>query len=157
MSTENRLKRAFVEDHRKLTRGYRDIRKALQADAVETAKQLADDLDRMAGPHIEFEERYLYPVVEEHRGESYAANLYSEHSMILQAIRGLKEAQTASEEQKSQWLRGMDEGLRHAATCGTLLSYLVTLPEQEQDRLLAHLERLRNRGCRWSELRLSDN
>jgi hemerythrin-like domain-containing protein len=63
MTRKSSLERTFVEDHKHLTRGFSEILKALDADDWERASHLADELDRLVGSHIEFEERFLYPEV----------------------------------------------------------------------------------------------
>ena len=64
----------------------------------------------------------------------------------------MEESEQAHPQQIATWIEGMQEGLRHAAVCGTLLSHVVTLPEAQQEKLLNELESLRKLGRRWSEL-----
>lgn len=153
LSVANQLKNAFVEDHRKLTRAYRDIQNELESGNIQNAKRIAEELDQIAGPHIEFEERYLYPIVRKYRGDSYANNLYEEHGAILATIQELKSAESCSDWEQSRWLEGISEGLNHAVTCGTLLSHLATLPVEEQEDLLEKLLWLRENGVAWSQLK----
>ncbi len=150
---QNRLKEAFAEDHRKLTRGFRDAVAALEKGDLPTARTLADELDKVAGPHIEFEESCLYPAVAENRGEGYTAKLYDEHSKMMKALTELQSASEMSENQRISWLASMKEGLDHAISCGTLLSYLVSLPDGKQDELYRRLEQFRSQQPRrWSQL-----
>ena len=146
------LNAAFVEDHRKLIRGYRDAKLAIEANDREAAQVIAGRLDREAGPHIEFEERFLYPIVAAARGEDYAARLYQEHTATLQTLIELQTAASMDEAARQRWLAGLQEGLEHAATCGTLLSHLETLPAEQQEELLETLTSLRRKNSRWSEL-----
>lgn len=146
------LNAEFVEDHRKLIRGYRDARVAIEANDREAAQVIAERLDREAGAHIEFEERFLYPIVAAARGEDYASRLYQEHNATLQTLIELQAASSMDEAARLRWLAGLQEGLEHAATCGTLLSHLETLPEERQAELLDSLRSLRSRKSRWSEL-----
>ena len=147
------LEQAFIEDHRRLSRGYRDIMEAIEDDNFPAARAIAENLDRAAGPHIEFEERYLYPEVRRSRGECYAARLLSEHTDALETLVDLQQCDSLpSDTQKQHWLNGMRRGLDHAASCGTLLSHLQTFDPQRQRTLLTRLDELRLRGKKWSEL-----
>jgi len=149
------LAQAFVDDHQKLTRGYSDARQAVASDDLTSAKRIADQLDQLAGPHIAFEERFLYPIVRSARGDTYASKLYHEHRLILKTLVELQAAASMDEMHKSRWLVGLQEGLEHAATCGTLLSHLQTLPETDQTQLLEDLRSLQQQPIRWSELHQS--
>ena len=50
----------FRNDHRFVLRTLVDLRKAVEARDFASARQLVEALDTAAGPHMEFEERYLY-------------------------------------------------------------------------------------------------
>lgn len=150
------LKEEFTHDHRKLTRGYLAIAKALKNYDLAKAKLLADEMDRVAGPHIEFEEDFLYPRVAQNRGEPYAAKLYDEHREILDAIQELLQCQELTSEKQQQLSEGMQSGLKHAATCGTLLGHLNALPSPEQTRLLKEYFRLKESAKRWTQLHPKD-
>lgn len=146
------LNQEFVQDHRVLSRGYLDARKALEANNPEAARVVAERLDQEAGAHIEFEEQHLYPVVAQARGEAYASRLYDEHQTALKALTEIRESTSMDEVQKARWIAGLNEGLDHAATCGTLLSHLQSLPAAKQAALLEELRQLRARHRRWSAL-----
>ena len=83
------LSEAFVEDHRHLTQGLSDILQALRDDNLEEAVRMAEDLDQVAGPHMEFEEEILYPEVRKSRGSDYVSRLYREHQVALEAVKAL--------------------------------------------------------------------
>ena len=151
------LKEEFTRDHRELTRGYLAISKALKSENIAQAKLLADELDRAAGPHIEFEESCLYPRVAENRGDPYAAKLYDEHTEILSAIRTLLQCDELSSEKQQELSDGMQIGLQHAATCGTLLGHLCSLPDPDQQQLLKEYLRLKKTGRRWTQLHPADS
>lgn len=149
------LAQAFVDDHQTLTRGYSAAHQAVESGDLTSAKRIADELDQLAGSHIAFEERFLYPIVRTARGDTYASKLYHEHRLILKTLVELQAAASMDETHKSRWLAGLQEGLEHAATCGTLLSHLQTLPEAEQTQLLKDLRSLQQQPIRWSELEQS--
>jgi len=54
------LGRAFVEDHKHMIGGVAKLKQALEQRGTTEAKQIAEDLDRVVGPHIQFEETVLY-------------------------------------------------------------------------------------------------
>lgn len=154
--TMHELENAFIEDHQKLSRGYWNIIDAIQAGNFDKARTLAEELDRVAGPHIEFEEKYLYPEVRQSRGDDYTDNLYSEHSDTIETLIELQSVDNApSATQTQRWLAGMQRGLDHAASCGTLLSHLDVLDPTRQKSLLEKLIELRQSGKRWSQLHAS--
>jgi len=153
--SDSRLGRAFVEDHKHMIGGFAKLKRALEQGAAAEAKQIADDLDRLAGPHIQFEEEVLYPRVAEARGRSYAERLYEEHADGKQAIRTLRErspSELTEPETRAQLISGVQTVLDHAISCGTLLSHLTSLPADSQQELLARLESIRREGTRWTEL-----
>ncbi len=153
-STLQSLRDAFVEDHRHLTRGLNRLLKTLRAGDVESGVQIAEELDRTAGPHIQFEEEVLYPEIARTRGSEFTGRLYDEHGQALRAIRTLLDAdpEELPASAREQVIQDAQTGLDHAVSCGTLLSHLTTLPEEIQERLLGRLMELRREGRRWSEL-----
>ncbi|MCA9193533.1 MAG: hemerythrin domain-containing protein [Planctomycetales bacterium] len=153
MNPFDELTQEFVSDHRKMTRGYRDVKAAVEAGDFLLAKRLVEELDHHCGPHIEFEERFFYPVVRQRQGSDYAEKLTLEHDAVLAAIREILAAENMSGSQRADWISKMDEGLSHAATCGTLLSHLTTLSDSDQRSLLKKLKELRDNGHRWTELK----
>ena len=152
-----RLRQAFVQDHREMTRGYKTLLRLLdQRDFVRLSEE-ANRLDKTVGPHIEFEERFLYPSLGESRGEGYVSQLLHEHSQVLSVLTELQHLTADAEPSVKQidtWISQLMVGLEHASTCGTLLSELQELKEHRQLELLDGLTRLRDKGTPWSELRL---
>ena len=154
-STWDQLQAAFVDDHRAMTRGYRDLLEAVQSGDFVAATRIASTLDQRAGPHIEFEEQCLYPEVEESRGEMYTSRLYDEHAEVLSAIvelQSIPDDATPSKERTAHWAKQIQHGLDHAAACGSLLSHLQAQSAEQQQQFLEDLMRFRQQGHRWSEL-----
>ena len=152
---QDQLSQAFTDDHKVMMRGFRDLLQALDQRDYAAAARLATKLDLVAGPHIEFEERYLYPAVKESRGEEYVSRLYEEHYQLLSVIVSLQtltEDAAASDDRIASWKKSLELGLDHAATCGTLLSHLQAGAEQRQRNYLEAIGRLRKQGRRWSEI-----
>jgi hypothetical protein len=149
-----RLQRAFIDDHRAVTRGYRELIEHLQRQDLVAASHAASRLDTLAGPHIEFEEKYLYPQASAARGDRYLSRLYDEHEEILEVLVQIAGAaeQPADAETVEHWVAQLRQALDHASACGTMLSELKALPESEQRKFLDGLMRLRQQGNRWSDL-----
>jgi len=145
---------AFLADHRHLTRGFSALIEALERDDLAEAKRIADELDRLAGPHIEFEELVYYPAVERSLGRDNVDKLYHEHQVGLGAIRSLLERDDTPliDAERGRLLADANVALEHAVSCGALLGYVTALAEEEQAEMLRHLEAARERGRRWTEL-----
>lgn len=150
------LTKAFLEDHQKMTRGIARLRNAIQRNDLATAARLADELDRVAGPHIEFEEKAYYPLLVEALGEDFVERLYQEHEEGLKAVRALlrrkSDGKTLSPDQRNRLLGQIHTALEHAGTCGTLVSHLAVLDEDRQAALLEQIEEARRRQRRWTEV-----
>ena len=153
MKDENPLVKAFLEDHKHLTQGFSSLLRALKENDFAAASQIADDIDRLAGPHIEFEEEFFYPVVERARGREYVSRLYKEHGAGLRAVKALRAAAHEPDKKGTEaLLEAAQTALDHAVSCGTLLSHVTTLGESEQAELLQKLLDLRKQGRRWTEM-----
>lgn len=153
--TTERLVDAFEEDHRDLTEGLDHLVRALRADDLERAFELADRVDRTVGAHIDFEESVFYPQLEKTLGKEFVSRLFHEHDAGKSAIRSLLEARdlgVVDPEARREILADLDTALEHALSCGTLLSHLDSLDEEQLETMLRRLHEARERGRRWSEL-----
>ncbi len=157
--SSNLLEDAFIEDHRTLTRGLSRLVKLVQEARYDEAVLVANEIDQAAGPHIEFEEKSFYPEVRKTRGREYVENLYDEHRSGLEAIRLLMKLEPGTvpaPEDRERLLFLLRRVLDHAVSCGTLLSHVTSLGDDEQQRFLAELERCRKVAHKWSELHGSE-
>lgn len=145
----------FLEDHQVFTRLLHRLMGALRQRDNAQARSLAEELDRTAGSHIEFEESVLYPAVGRVHGREFMLKLLGEHHTALDAIRKLLAAgprEPLDEGTRQQIERGIEVALEHVESCGTLVSHLSTLGPAEQADALERLEECRRLGHRWSEL-----
>jgi hypothetical protein len=152
---KNRLEKEFVVDHRETTRGLKALKDALTANDDVAVLDAAQRLDRVAGPHIAFEEQWLYPLVAESRGEEFRHHMTSEHDEVVDALSKIQACDglaTVSAARKAEWQRNLQTGLDHVITCGTLLSHLSVLDEVERVEILRRLQDLRDEGILWTEL-----
>ena len=155
MQAKNSLKREFIKDHQKLTRGFAQIIKAVKDCKWSDATAAAKKLNREGGPHIAFEEDVLYPRVAQSRSERSVRHLYEEHQDAIAAIQFLSthsEGADIAPDTKVELVNKLQTSLDHAVSCGTLLSYLTVLDESVQDELLAKLEQHRAEGKSMTDL-----
>jgi len=149
------LGKAFVEDHRHLTQGFRQLLDAIRERDVPQMIKLADRIDTVAGPHIRFEETVLYPLVREQRGSEYAQQLYREHRVAVCALRDILTHDETSPWTDADWKRLEEQvqtALDHTVSCGTLLSHLTSLSAEHQQALHQRMEELRKEPHRWTRL-----
>lgn len=152
---ETDLEEEFVDDHRVMTQTISALLEALRAGRDAEAREIAEDLDRRAGPHIAFEEAVMYPQVARVSGESVAQQLYDEHRTVLAGLEQLlnhRGSTPLGEEQRAQVIAKMQTGLDHAISCGSLLSHLTALDPQIQQQMLDRLHEYRREGTRWTTL-----
>ena len=148
------LKAAFIRDHRIMTRGFWRLRQALDRGDWQEARTLAEKLDREVGPHIEFEEHVYYPRLKPIIGARTVEQFYREHGTGRHVIEDILAATGAppDEATRAGLAARCGKMLEHAQSCGTLISHLEALPDEEQESLLSRLEEIRERGHSWSEL-----
>lgn len=158
MAATTTLEAEFLQDHRVLTQGLHALRDALETGDLDGARRIAEDLDRDAGAHIEFEERYFYPRLVPLLGEEFVRQLYREHDAGRNAIRELESGQAHGLEDAHRLplIGDVEIAAEHALTCGTLTSHLAELPEEERDEMLERLRECRARQRRWTEIDIRD-
>lgn len=147
------LRAAFLQDHRKMTKGFFRLRQKLEAGDWTEARRIALAIDRDVGPHIEFEETVYYPRLVPVVGAANVDVMYAEHGIGLRLIQDLICAGSTPPDSAvmSDLADRCQTMLEHAQSCGTLLSNLTGLPPDEQHELLTSLEHIRERGRSWTE------
>lgn len=148
------LELEFLADHKKLTQGFQKLIAAVEENSPEETRRLADELDLVAGPHIEFEEHTLYPTVEGARGAEFGKALRREHQVARTALQFLQSQNSSplSNDDRARVLEQLRVGFDHAVACGSLLSHLTVMTPVEQGEMLATLRSLRTQKLRWTEL-----
>lgn len=143
----------FLKDHQQFSRLLYQIQKLLESGEIEKAKQRARELDQLAGPHIQFEERELYPRLSVLGARNVTEEmLVHQHHDALDALQQLIDLQEEEPESISQIKSGFEGALRHAEHCGSLISLMTLLDDNEQTQALQTLLDLRVNGKRWTEL-----
>ncbi len=146
---------AFKEDHAVLGRGLYEIAKHLRGGAGAAAKAWGERVDREAGAHIAFEERFFYPTLRRLLGEAEADRLYYEHGRglsVIKALAALREGAELSEAERRAMLQDAELMAGHIAECGELFGALGRIPPEEQQMLYRELLALRAQAPRWTEL-----
>jgi hypothetical protein len=85
--TDYTLHMAFLEDHRHLTKGLAGLLKSLRRSDAPGATMIARELDRVAGPHMAFEETVLYPELVARLGQAFVDQLH--HTAGCAWVRGV--------------------------------------------------------------------
>lgn len=148
------LEQTFIADHRRMTKSFQALIAAVESNDLMAIHSNAAELDRVAGPHIEFEEHVLYPHVEDDRGTDFGATLRREHQVARSALLFLQDHANKSlrPEDRARVLEQLRVGFDHAVACGALLSHLTVLDEAQQAEMLERLQSFRDRQLRWTEL-----
>jgi hypothetical protein len=150
----SKLAQEFLEEHRHLTRGLYQIRQAIEGDDLEAASQQAEQLDRLVGAHMEFEEEVFYPELVDRLGDRFVSRLYEEHEEGQTAVKTLLTNSTVPLDPvaKEQLLGQVQTALDHAISCGTLLSHIGDLEPAEEERVMERWQEIHQRSPRWTEL-----
>ncbi len=153
LDTQNPLVVEFLHDHQQMSRLLYSITQLLKADKVEQAREQARELNELAGPHIAYEECELYPRLAQ-LGEKRVSKelLVGQHHEVVDALEQLLKGNSFDEQSLKEIIDGFQTGLNHAEHCGSLISLMCRLDEQQQQESLEKLLQLRNEGKKWTDL-----
>ena len=153
LDTQTPLIAEFLKDHQQFSRLLYEISKLLEADELDKARQRAEELNVVAGPHIAYEESELYPRLPGFGERTVTPDqLTGEHHQVLHAVRQLVEKQEFTGEELRSIKAAFQAALRHAEHCGTLITLMARLDESAQRESLAKLIEFRDQGKKWTEL-----
>lgn len=146
------LVKEFLADHQQMSTLLLHTLVSLEEGDVEAAVTAANALNRVAGPHIAFEESELYPRIsgEQLISES-TRELYAEHREAVLAVKKLLDDPQPNTATKMEIVGGLRTGVQHAKHCGSLVSLLAALPEPEQKASLQKLLDFREDGKLWTD------
>jgi Hemerythrin HHE cation binding domain len=145
---------AFREDHAVLGRGLHEISEHLRGGDLLAAKVSGERIDRAAGAHIAFEERFFYPALRRLLGDVEVDRLYQEHGKGVSVIKALAESPedaTLSDAERRKMLQDSELMEAHVAECGELFGAIGRIPLEEQEALYRELLALRDKAPRWTE------
>ena len=134
------------------------LRDALRGGALARAMMVANQLDRHAGPHIEFEQSCLYPILEKRLGKAMVQRLYHEHEVgrdLLRALYRLPPDARLSTRMRERLAEKAEAARRHAVGCSEALTPLDDMDEDRQSALSERLRSSRSRQTRWTQLPLA--
>lgn len=153
INTKSPLITEFLKDHQQFSRLLLEVSRLLEQGEIEKARQRARELDVLAGPHIAYEEAELYPRLDQLGDKSVTEEmLVSQHHDALTTIRKLVGEQSISEAELTEIKEGIKAALDHVEHCGSLISFMTRLDEDQQVESLAELKRLRAEGTKWTAL-----
>jgi hypothetical protein len=153
LNTNSPLIAEFLKDHQQFSRLLLEVSKLLDSNNLEKARQRAEELNKLAGPHIAFEEAELYSRLIAMGERSISkAELVDQHHEIRDALRQLLENHAPDADTVESIKSGFRDGVIHAEHCGTLISLVSRLDEDEQAKSLESLLRFRQQGTPWTEL-----
>ncbi len=142
----------FLKDHQQFARLLLQISKLLDQGQIEEARNRARELDELAGPHIAYEEAELYPrLASLGEREVTEETLVDQHHDALQALRMLIDHDSANPQQLEAIQVGFRHALEHVEHCGSLISLMSQLDEDQQAASLSELKRLRDHGPKWTD------
>ncbi|MXP48288.1 hypothetical protein GRI43_12905 [Altererythrobacter luteolus] len=145
----------FHRDHAVLGRGLYRLGTALRDRDILSAKKIADELDREAGPHIAFEEQCFYPALRPLIGDEEVDRFYEEHEAgkdVLTLIRSMPDEAWPDAKRMEQMLSEVENMEHHVTECGEMFGAMGRIPADEQRTMLAKLAELREADIRWSEV-----
>lgn len=151
-SARTKLVDEFLADHQEMSRLLLLTLESVRDDRFDDAHTHALELNRVAGPHIAFEEAELYPRVS---GSSLVSattrELYAEHRKAVTALKKLLDHPLPDAATKHEIIAGLQTGIDHSKHCGSLARLLSALPEPEQSQSLQVLLEQRNQGRQWTD------
>lgn len=153
LNTQTPLIAEFLKDHQQFSRLLYEISKLLKENKIEKARERALELNDVAGPHIAYEEAELYTRLAD-LGEMKVTEdkLVDEHHEVLDSLKDLLDNDQPDAECLESIKAGFDKALSHAEHCGSLISLMSRLDDNQQTSSLAELIRFRAQGKKWTEL-----
>ena len=146
------LVKEFLVDHQRMSQLMLNTLVSLEEGEDEEAIATAKALDRVAGPHIAYEESELYPRISGGSLVSETTELmYLEHRQAVEALKKLLDNPRPNDTTKHEIVEGLRIGIAHVEHCGSLVSLLAALPEAEQKKSLQVLLDYRDRGRLWTD------
>lgn len=139
----------FRRDHRAVVSHLLALQEALDRGDVPKARALVDELDQMTGPHMEFEEKHLYPTLARFLGEHRIQELIVEHASaatIIRTLRDILSQPTLTDADRGRARGELSGFFLHAANCDGLSLLAERLEADEQRALAEKLIAMRSTG-----------
>ena len=114
METRTPLVEEFLTDHKQMSRLLYEALAVTKQRNVQLARELAARLNYVSGPHIQYEEKELYPRLKNHYGRVSEEGLKREHHEIALGIRSLIQDQSPDTQALDEVERRLQIGLDHA-------------------------------------------
>jgi len=134
------LIREFRSDHRIVIDKLFELEAAFKKHRLEDAKRIVDELDLLAGPHMKFEEEYLYPTLRRSLGDIRVDELLHEHGDAAAVIKNLRKILNKPEftrEDSKTAVEKLSGFLIHVSNCEGLNLLIEKVLSVEERRKLA--------------------
>lgn len=145
-------------DHVKVRDILLDIIEAANKQDAAKALELLLRLDKLGGPHFQWEEETFYPTLERFYGGEYKEYLYSVHDRIIRAARKLAEILGKGELSEADAAKVIAlvraDILPHPIECEGLALFSERLTRQELDEMNEHFQKVRKDNhplLEWAE------
>lgn len=146
----------FRADHRQVRDGLIELTAALEAKEVKKAREILARIDKLIGPHFQFEEEALYPALRVFLGE-YVDDLIKEHDGVIATARAcatLLQKPELDDEEARAAAKNARALLVHVSNCDGLGILAERLTPQELARLGEKLVAARKAGLsllKWAD------
>lgn len=146
------------DDHKQVRDILLGIIKAAEKRNATKALELLLHLDKLGGPHFQWEEESFYPTLERFFGPEYKEYLLSVHDKIIRAARKLAlilgKGEITEEESKLIPAVVRSDVLPHPIECEGLTLFADRLTKKELDSMSKHFAVLRKKNMallEWSD------
>jgi len=153
-SVEDRVIETFQEEHRETRDKCLELSDAIEADDLDRAQQLVEEIDRAAGPHFQYEEDALYPALIPFFGEEKVKELVAEHDEAIEAaetLAALTAQESLTEAEKQEALRALPNIMVHVSDCDGLTVYLEKADEDVFEDIAESMEAANEQGLTLTE------
>ena len=134
-------------DHTKVRDLLLDIIKASDRQNATKALELLVRLDKLGGPHFQWEEESFYPALEKFFGAQYKEYLFGVHDRVIRAARQLAQILGKGEITKKESGQVVSlvrsEIMPHPIECEGLALFAEKLSKRELDKMARHFEQVK--------------
>ena len=146
----------FHSDHQKVVNALFELRQAIASRDVGRVRSILEAAEGLVGPHFKFEERYLYPSLEQFLGEVSVKRLLNEHDGVFRSVGRIAELarkDSWSDADAESALANLELIYEHPIACDGLSLWMERMGAEEQQQLLEKMQEVRRQGTRLSEYR----
>lgn len=153
-SVEERVIETFQEEHRRTRDKCLELSDAIENGDLDHAERLVAEINQAAGPHFQYEEAALYPVLILFFGEEKVKELVAEHDEAIEAAETLAELtskDSLTEEERQEALRALPDIMVHVSDCDGLTVYLEKAETDVFETIEESMEEANEQGLTLTE------